>query len=258
MYNETDPKNTDYLAEHGAMRNFEPWRDSGEVPETEEERLVRLEAEMAEGDPMAALEGKTVDAKREMDILDKLQEIRMRNARLERADNDTVLDTITSRAAIEGVDEEYETRQAELQRRLEAEEDEAEVRKVFSRLIPPDAEVVPSIELDESLQDDSEIPQASTSTATSSSSMPPPPPPSAKVASIKRKLAEVEPDALSLLSEEAKQFAATVAAKSSALGTSSSAPMAKKKKKAADNALAAKLGIKVPAKDLKGKGKALV
>ena len=29
----TDPKNTDYAAEHGASRNFEPWRDEKAVEE---------------------------------------------------------------------------------------------------------------------------------------------------------------------------------------------------------------------------------
>ena len=33
----TDPKNTDYAAEHGASRNFEPWREEKEVEE--EDRL---------------------------------------------------------------------------------------------------------------------------------------------------------------------------------------------------------------------------
>jgi hypothetical protein len=36
----TDPKNTDYLAEHGASRNFEPWREEKAVDE--EDRLARL------------------------------------------------------------------------------------------------------------------------------------------------------------------------------------------------------------------------
>ena len=75
----TDPKNTDYAAEHGASRNFEPWRDT----EKEEiDRLAKLEEE--ENNPMKALENRTVDSKREMDILDALQDIRARNARNER------------------------------------------------------------------------------------------------------------------------------------------------------------------------------
>ncbi|THH05434.1 hypothetical protein EW146_g9903, partial [Bondarzewia mesenterica] len=76
----TDPKNTDYSAEHGASRNFEPWREEKAVEE--EDRLTKLEEE--ENNPMKALENRTTDSKREMDILDALQDIRARNARNER------------------------------------------------------------------------------------------------------------------------------------------------------------------------------
>jgi len=220
------------------MRNFEPWRDSGEVPETEEERIERLENEHAADDPMAALESKTVDSKREMDILDKLQEIRNKNARNERADKDNVLDTISSRPAIE-VDEEYETLEAEATRKFEAEEDEAEVRRVFSR-IPQPNQGVASIELNEAIEEEAEDGESTNITRPSSVA--------STSSTIKRKLADVEPDALSLLSEDAKRFAASSAA---------SAPsLSKKKKKAGDSAMAAKFGIKVAAKDVKGKGKA--
>ncbi|KAI1825614.1 DUF572-domain-containing protein [Xylaria intraflava] len=82
----TDPKNNDYACERGAKRNTEPWRMGRE--ETDEERLDRLEKEEAERDAMVELEAKTVDAKREMAVADALDEIRTRNARLERADRD--------------------------------------------------------------------------------------------------------------------------------------------------------------------------
>lgn len=88
----TDPKNMDYVCEKGAKRNFEPWR-SGHVEETDEERLNRLEIERAEEeggegsgvvrDVMEELEGKTNDARTEMQIADALDEIRSRNARNE-------------------------------------------------------------------------------------------------------------------------------------------------------------------------------
>ncbi|KAI9319694.1 CWC16 protein, partial [Dichotomocladium elegans] len=83
----TDPKNTDYVAEHGASRNFEPWRDTEGNNEEEEEE--------AGDDPMAALENRTIDSKREMEILDALDEIRLRNARSERVDVDEVLERFT-------------------------------------------------------------------------------------------------------------------------------------------------------------------
>ncbi|KKK26196.1 hypothetical protein ARAM_007449 [Aspergillus rambellii] len=89
----TDPKNMDYKAEKGAKRNFEPWRDSAAASnqeETEQEILDRLEreeneeAEQMERDKMAELEEKMLDSKREMAIADALDEIRTRNARIER------------------------------------------------------------------------------------------------------------------------------------------------------------------------------
>jgi Saf4/Yju2 protein len=90
----TDPKNMDYTCEKGAKRNFESWRDptSKELQETDEERLDRLEkeeaeeAETAERNAMEELEAKMEDSKREMQIADALDEIRTRNARIERGE----------------------------------------------------------------------------------------------------------------------------------------------------------------------------
>lgn len=81
----------DYKAEKGAKRNFEPWRDAkNDIEETEQETLDRLEREeneeqeRLERDKMAELEEKMLDSKREMAIADALDEIRTRNARIER------------------------------------------------------------------------------------------------------------------------------------------------------------------------------
>ncbi|OZJ03160.1 hypothetical protein BZG36_03892 [Bifiguratus adelaidae] len=95
----TDPKNTDYAAEHGAVRNFEPWREEGE---TAADR-ARQKEEEEENNPMKALENRTLDSKREMDILDALDEIRTRNARNERVDSEEILARFgeSERAAIE-------------------------------------------------------------------------------------------------------------------------------------------------------------
>ncbi|KAF3920075.1 hypothetical protein AA313_de0200469 [Arthrobotrys entomopaga] len=95
----TDPKNMDYECEKGAVRNFEPWRDQQAIEETEEERLNRLEEQIQEEEDenaMARLETKTLDSKREMAIADALDEIRTRNARIEKADGGAVLDAITT------------------------------------------------------------------------------------------------------------------------------------------------------------------
>ncbi|KAI1500950.1 CWC16 protein [Biscogniauxia marginata] len=88
----TDPKNNDYACESGAKRNTEPWRVGRE--ETDEERLDRLEREEEERNAMVELEAKTVDAKREMAVADALDEIRTRNARVERATDRDGLDVL--------------------------------------------------------------------------------------------------------------------------------------------------------------------
>jgi hypothetical protein len=190
---QTDPKNTDYAAEHGAVRNFEPWRDDGSTAETAEERLERLANEAAE-DPMEELEKKTVDQKREMDILDKLQEVRQRNARLERADVDRALNSVSSRVAMPSADYDADD-SAEAKRRAEEAEDEAEVRRRFGRLPP-------SIELEEPVDDEASVPEGTDGGT--------PPAPVVRAPTVKRKLEDAEPDPLSVLSASAKAMATSV------------------------------------------------
>ncbi|KAJ3062916.1 hypothetical protein HDU98_001255 [Podochytrium sp. JEL0797] len=113
----TDPKNSDYVCEHGAARNFEPWRD-----ETDTNELKRIEKEKAEeNNPMKALENRTVASKVEMDILDALDEIRTRNAQTERVDADAVLGRLQDK------------QRSEVERilRVQDDEDEALARAVF-------------------------------------------------------------------------------------------------------------------------------
>jgi len=110
----TDPANTDYVAEHGAQRNFEPWRDvSGEMAAEREEE--------EENNPMKALENRTQDSKREMEIMDALDEIRTRNAVNERVDADIILNKLA------GSEEELANRRQQ----LEDEEDERLAKAVF-------------------------------------------------------------------------------------------------------------------------------
>lgn len=71
----TDPKNSDYIVEHGGVRNYEPWRDV----QAAEEALKELKENEEEGNAMKFLENKTYDSKREMDILDALDEIKHLN-----------------------------------------------------------------------------------------------------------------------------------------------------------------------------------
>ncbi|KAK4698498.1 hypothetical protein P7C70_g7777, partial [Phenoliferia sp. Uapishka_3] len=242
----TDPKNTDYVAEHGAARNFEPWRDTSAI-DPEEDKLARMEEE--ENNPMAALENKAVDSKREMDILDALQELKTRNARLERAGKEApekFLDRVSSGVEVGDRELSKKLTAFEEAKKKAEEEDEEEVRKVFGRAF---MDGVPDIELDAggASEDDTESEpgtlresedEASGSGSTSGSA-------SgtlkrAKEASIKRKLDTVEPTPASLLSAAQK----SIVQKSFGSGASMGPP-AKKNKKGGKGDLAAKLGIKL-------------
>ncbi|PWY98947.1 DUF572-domain-containing protein [Testicularia cyperi] len=131
----TDPKNADYIAEHGASRNFEPWRDEDADDKglTEEEKLMK-KLESVEGDPMKQLEDKALDSRREMEILDALQDIRTRNAKLERVDTDAVLAKLHSRSDVGTTAAAAAAASIkEAQRALAEEEDEALVQKYFGK-----------------------------------------------------------------------------------------------------------------------------
>jgi hypothetical protein len=133
----TDPKNMDYECERGAKRNFEPWREAKLAEESEEERLDRLEKEEAERDAMKELETKVLDAKTEMAIADALDEIRSRNARIEKADRD-------------GVETRIEPDPADDRRQRQEEEDAEAARQAFvSRGMPDLGEE----EIDEDMMD---------------------------------------------------------------------------------------------------------
>ncbi|KAG5114053.1 hypothetical protein JHK82_037322 [Glycine max] len=108
----TDPQNSDYIVESGATRNFEPWRAEDE--ETDKMKEKREAEEM--GDAMKSLENRTLDSKREMDILAALDEMK----------------SMKSRHATVSVDEMLEALQrtaADKEKRLE-EEDEALIKSV--------------------------------------------------------------------------------------------------------------------------------
>jgi len=83
----TDPKNSDYVCEMGASRNFEPWRENNKIVEEAKQKRKKEE----EGDAMKALENRTVDSKQEMDILDALDELRSLKARHSKLDTNELL-----------------------------------------------------------------------------------------------------------------------------------------------------------------------
>ncbi|KAE8230461.1 hypothetical protein CF326_g4539 [Tilletia indica] len=237
----TDPKNTDYTAEHGASRNFEPWREEGgegSTDDPEADPLAHLieeeesEKRNAELDPMKALEARTRESKREMEVLDALQDIQTRNARNERADTNAILDQIAS-----GKGKERALDPEEYERKRQEEEDEVLVRKFFSR-----AEDVPVGDEDEA--DDlgdgagaitSRI-GAGPSTGSDNGGDAAPGGeeliggPSADKGkrmgglSVKRAISEIEPEVTSLLSEKARALLSSSSSSAKANSTSAKTP----------------------------------
>lgn len=128
---------------------------------------------------MKALENRTVDSKREMDILDALQDIRARNARNERVGQSVDL---MERIGVEEIETEED-----LQKQLEEEEDEKLVRQVFSKVSMPVAGSSGS---------------GSGSPSTSEE----------RVVTVKRKADGDEPDLFSLLPESTRTVIASKAA----------------------------------------------
>jgi len=83
----TDPQNSDYVVEGGATRNFEPWKQEAEKNQAGKDAKDYEE----KGDAMKALENRTLASKREMDIIDALEEIRELNARAAHLDTDETI-----------------------------------------------------------------------------------------------------------------------------------------------------------------------
>ncbi|MBA0681308.1 hypothetical protein Goari_023123 [Gossypium aridum] len=115
MTTKTDPQNKNYVVESGATRNFEPWRAEDE--EVERERNRRKSQGM--GDAMKSLENRTLDSKREIDILAALDEMKSRKSRHATVSVDSMLDALRRTAA-------------EKEKKLE-EEDEALIKSIFQK-----------------------------------------------------------------------------------------------------------------------------
>lgn len=94
----TDPKSTDYIVEAGATRNYESWRDTEEASE----RVKAKREEEEKGDAMKALENRTLDSKREMDIMTALDEMKSLKSRHANIDHDTALAALKKAARDEG------------------------------------------------------------------------------------------------------------------------------------------------------------
>jgi hypothetical protein len=110
----TDPQNSDYTVERGASRNYEPWRDKA----TQEDEAEREREEEEEGNAMAALENRTKESKREMDIMAALDEMRSLNSRNAKVTLDSALGAIS--------------RSVESERKRAEEAEEAQAKAVFA------------------------------------------------------------------------------------------------------------------------------
>ena len=100
----TDPKHSDYQAEFGATRNYEPmsWRQQ---EEDARERLKKKEKD--EGDAIAQLEARTAKKKQEMDAIETLDELKALSGRQEHvAVEDILAARRQAESAAEQADEE--------------------------------------------------------------------------------------------------------------------------------------------------------
>lgn len=93
----TDPKNHDYVCELGGSRNYEAWRDAREA----EHRLAQIREDEEKGNAMKFLENRTKDSRREMDILDALDEIRNMSRQNAKVTPEQLFEYLTKRDAVE-------------------------------------------------------------------------------------------------------------------------------------------------------------
>jgi len=93
----TDPKNSDYVVEAGASRNYEPWKDA----DAQVEAAVKAKEEEEGGDAMKALESRTAASKREIDINNALDELRSMSNRHATVGIDDVLAAVRRKEAEE-------------------------------------------------------------------------------------------------------------------------------------------------------------
>jgi len=127
----TDPENQDYSLEHGATRNFE-----AEKLLEQQEKKLQAKKEEDEANPMKMLEIRTRDSKREMEMVEALEELRELNERHVAIDYEGMLrerqESEEERQAREKKEEDLEIRaifNSDTIRRLQENSDDEETEK---------------------------------------------------------------------------------------------------------------------------------
>ena len=193
----TDPRNANYTVEHGVSRNFEPWREGKEEDKEADPLAHLLEEEGIEAsddeDAMKALERRTEESRREMEVMDALQDIRSRNARMDRVNVDDVLHNFLDKGKGKLTAEEEE-------RLRQEKEDEMLVKKYFGR----DLAALNEEEQPAKVDTGSSTGPTPHSPSTPRDHTPPPTVAVKRVRSPDDAQGEAEPDVKSLLSENAR------------------------------------------------------
>ena len=91
----TDPENDDYQMESGGTRTFEMWKEATHVAQNN----LKDRLDEDKSDAMVALENRTRDSQREVDMLDALDHLRTVSQRNERMNMDAILAVAQDRRA---------------------------------------------------------------------------------------------------------------------------------------------------------------
>lgn len=128
----TDPRNSDYVCESGASRNYDEWRDL----DAAEEALKEAKKDEDE-DPMKFLEAKTFDSRREMEILNALDEIRQLNKVQARVDHEDVMRKIAAirEKQAEGLVGSLQEEETKRIKRVDEDEEEIEQFRKHRRML---------------------------------------------------------------------------------------------------------------------------
>lgn len=129
----TDPKNNDYICESNATRQYDERRDL----EAAESALNQLKSK-DDQDPMKVLEARTYESRREMDIIESLEEILNLSRLKADVDYDNLLNSLTNKRVREQEGNKQVERQSlELKHQLVKRIDETRAHKELTKKKEP-------------------------------------------------------------------------------------------------------------------------